>query len=127
MTTWITVCDTCKREDDGIAGADVGIIPSGARLADLVERAAAAEPAVAVRRFSCLMGCSRACNVTVQSAGKTGYTLAGFTPDPGVADALARWAALHAASDSGRVPYRQWPDAVKGHFVSRHPLVPEAP
>ena len=34
------------------------------------------------------------------------------------------YAALHAASDSGTVPYRDWPAAVKGHFVTRHPPLP---
>ena len=35
------------------------------------------------------------------------------------------WAALHAESDTGQVPYRQWPAAVKGHFVTRHPPLPD--
>jgi predicted metal-binding protein len=123
MTSWITICDTCRRADrpqgDGAAETD------GAVFAALVEAAAAGRAGLATRRISCLMGCSRACNVTVQAAGKMAYSLGEFAPDPAAAAALVDWAALHAASDGGIVPYRQWPAGVKGHFVSRHPALPE--
>ncbi len=119
MTTWVTVCDTCKRSDNEQTPL------SGARLAALVEAAAEGESQVRVRRHGCLMGCARACNVTVQGPGKLGYTLAEFTPEPAVAEALVRWAAMHAESATGQVPYRDWPEAVKGHFVSRHLPLPE--
>ena len=51
MTTWITICDTCKREgwDEGdMAQTD------GEKLATLIEDAAAGS-AVKTRRVSCLM------------------------------------------------------------------------
>lgn len=116
MTTWITVCDTCKRPETlaiGPEGTD------GERLAALIE--AAADDAVAVRRFSCLMGCARACNVTVQAEDKTGYSLGDFEPTAEAAAAIVAYGRLHDASDTGQVPYREWPEGVKGHFVSRHP------
>ncbi len=45
---------------------------------------------------------------------------------PKPAQAIVDYARLHAASDSGQVPYRQWPEGVKGHFVTRHPPLPPA-
>jgi predicted metal-binding protein len=119
--TWITVCDTCKREG-WQAGQDVPT--DGEVLARLVEAEAATQPDLAVRRHSCLMGCTRACNVAVQGPGKLAYTLGAFEPTPEAAAGICAWAALHATSDTGIVPYRQWPEAVKGHFVTRHPPLP---
>ena len=139
--TWITVCTTCKREGWREGEAET----SGERLAALVEAAveraagtattdggvAGVGPAgdgagsVRVRRHACLMGCSHACNAAVQGAGKMAYTLGRLAPEPEAADALAAWAALHAASGTGVVAYRSWPAPIKGHFVTRHPPLPE--
>lgn len=120
-TTWLTVCETCKR-DEWRAGEET---TSGEALAALVEACVPADGSVSVRRHACLMGCSRACNVAVQAQGKMAYTLGGLEPTEEVARGLLDWAALHAASDSGVVAYRSWPAAVKGHFVTRHPPLPE--
>lgn len=118
--TWVTVCDTCRREDRPKSAHRT----DGERLADAIE-AAAGGTGVAVRRFSCLMGCQGACNVTVQAAGKIGYTLGRFEPDAEAAAGIVRWATLHAQSPTGIVPYRGWPAVVKGHFVTRHPPLPD--
>ncbi|MCA8879941.1 MAG: DUF1636 domain-containing protein [Rhodobacteraceae bacterium] len=119
--TWITVCDTCKRP--GWTGSEGAT--DGALLAGHLDDAASQRPNVHVRRHSCLMGCPRACNIAIQAQGKLAYTLAEFTPDRAAADAIAAFAALHAKSDTGQVPYRTWPDGVRGHFVTRHPPLPE--
>ncbi|SFO86127.1 DUF1636 family protein [Tranquillimonas alkanivorans] len=120
MTTWITICDTCKREgwEPGADGRT-----DGEALAEQVE--AVVRPPLRTRRVSCLMGCSHGCNVAVQAAGKLCYTLGRFEPAEEAAQAIVDWAALHAESESGQVPYRQWPQGVKGHFVTRHPPLPE--
>jgi predicted metal-binding protein len=123
MTTYITVCDTCKCEgwDAETAGQT-----DGETLAALVESRAANEPDVVVRRHSCLMGCSGACNIALQSDGKLAYTLGRFDPTEEAADGIVSYAVAHAQSTSGQVPYREWPAAVKGHFVTRHPPLPPA-
>ena len=122
MTTWITVCDTCKRE----GWADTGMEKTdGEVLAALVEDAAAGTE-VKTRRVSCTMGCDRACNITVQAAGKINYSLGTFAATPEDAQAIVDYAGLHAASETGQVPYRAWPQGVKGHFVSRHQPLPDA-
>ena len=123
MTTWITICDTCKREGwDAASGAPT----DGEALAALIETGAQAmtDDIVKTRRVSCLMGCTRSCNVTIQGEGKLNYTLGEFTPDTEAAEAILNYARLHAESDSGQVPYRQWPTPIKGHFVTRHPPLP---
>ena len=120
MTTTITVCDTCKADDwDAASGRT-----HGEALAALVEAAAEGAGDVVVRRHSCLMGCDRACNVALQAPGKMAYTLGRFAPTEEAAEGIVAYAALHAAQPSGVVPYREWPPAIKGHFVTRHPPLP---
>ena len=122
MTSWITICDTCKRP-----GWDNGPMTStdGEALASAIE-ALAAEAGVATRRVSCTMGCERACNVIVQGQGKIGYSLGTFEGTAEDAAAIVAFAALHGESETGQVPFRQWPQGVKGHFVSRQLPVPPA-
>lgn len=116
VTTTITVCDTCKRagfdpETDGL--------PDGARLLEMVRTAAEGNETVRVRSTSCLMGCDYACNVAVQGMGKIGYAIGTFEAAPDQAQAIVDWAALHAASETGQVPYKTWPAEIKGHFRAR--------
>ncbi len=120
-TTWITICDTCKREDWAARGLDQ---TDGERLAALVE-AAAEGKAVRVRRTSCLMGCDHSCNIAIQAAGKLAYTLGRFEPSDEAAQGIVAYAEGHAESATGQVPYREWPQAVKGHFITRHQPLPE--
>ena len=121
MTTWITICDTCKR--DGWEAGDMSVT-DGERLAELIEGRVNGSGTVRTRRQSCLMGCKHGCNVAIQGAGKLAYTLGDFEPGGDAAEAIVSYAELHADSDTGQVPYRQWPEGVKGHFVTRHPPLP---
>ncbi|RLJ41126.1 putative metal-binding protein [Litoreibacter meonggei] len=121
MTTWITICDTCKRDDWEARAPGV---TDGETFADLIEAAATRTAGVRTRRHSCLMGCTRGCNVAIQGSGKLNYTVGEFEPSQEAAEAVVGYAALHAISESGQVPYKQWPQAIKGHFVTRHPPLP---
>ncbi len=114
MTTWITICDTCKRAGSEAAMSD------GEKLAELIE-AAVRETAIKTRRVSCLMGCKQACNVVVQAPGKLAYTLGAFEPSRDAAEGIVAYAVAHAQSETGQVPFRSWPAAIKGHFITRHP------
>lgn len=120
MTTWVTVCDTCKRDD---WDAETGELPDGERLAAAVE-AAASGTDVQTRRVSCLMGCSHSCNIAVQAEGKLAYTLGRFEATPDAAAGIIEYAQKHAASETGQVPFREWPLAIKGKFITRHPPLP---
>ena len=121
MTSWITICDTCKTEgwaEKGVEKTD------GTALAELIETAAAGRN-VKTRRVSCTMGCERACNIIVQGSGKIGYSLGKFSATTEDAQAIVDYAVMHGESETGQVPFRQWPVGVKGHFVSRHVPLPE--
>jgi predicted metal-binding protein len=119
MTTTIYVCDTCRwtaAEKTAPCGRTGGEI-----LAGHVERIAEGVPGVAVRRQSCLMGCERHCNTAIGAAGKLTYVLGQFDPGAEAAEAVVAYACLHRDSDTGQVPFRQWPQGVKGHFMARIP------
>ncbi len=115
MTT-ITVCTTCRTAAER---DDRTLPPSGEAFLLLLQ--AAANPGVSVRGTACLMGCEHGCNAAVSGNGKLTYVLGRFGGTEDDAAALAEFAAGHAASETGQVPFRQWPQGVKGHFVARVP------
>ena len=120
MPTIITICETCKREDwkeKGLKESD------GFELAQLIEKSSVTEEKVITRRHSCLMGFDHGCNVTIQDNKKLSYVLGNFKPTSEDAEAIILYANLHANSTNGQVPYREWPQAIKGHFVARIPPI----
>lgn len=126
--TEITVCDCCKSPLG--EPSDRG----GLALLRLVEDALAARPEterrrLRLRRFSCLMNCSRPCSAAIGAArgpAKLAYALGALPPTPDSAEALIDYALRHAESDSGVVAYAAWPEMVKGRFIARIPPSPEA-
>ncbi len=118
----VVVCSTCRlsaeqRENEhGQRG--------GALLAEVLRAVQQADPALApvdVQEMACLFACQRHCTVHVRAPGRTGYVLGGFTPAEADARAILEYAALHAASADGAVPYGAWPQGVKGKFITRTP------
>jgi len=123
VTTTITICDTCKREDWIARGVDT---TDGAALAAQIEAAATGVAGVRTRRHSCLMGCGKGCNLAFQGKDKITYVMGGFDPATDNAADIVEYARLHSLSETGQVPFKQWPQGVKGHFVSRLPVLDEA-
>lgn len=121
MTT-ITVCTTCRTPANRVEKTGD---PDGAGFLPRM-KAAAAGTGVTVRGTECLMGCEHGCNVAVQAAGKLTYVLGRFEGSTEDAGAVVAFAEGHAASRSGQVPFRQWPQGVKGHFISRVPPLEDA-
>ena len=118
----VVVCSTCRfsaEERDDPAGRR-----GGALLADALHAAKAADPAfadVAVQAMPCLFACTEFCTVHLRGPGKVGYVMGRFAADAEAARAILEYAAHFAASDTGQVPFKQWPAGVKGHFITRTP------
>ncbi len=120
----LVVCNTCRfsaeeREDpEGVRGGARLIAAlrarkdGDARLDDL-----------AIEEMPCLFNCTQHCSIHVRSPGKIGYVLGRFEPTAEAAQAILDYAVAYIASDEGVVPYRQWPEGVKGHFIVRVPPV----
>lgn len=124
MTVELIVCETCRRSEDPPEA-----IRPGAELVALMERVLADDPDLAaqvrLRPLRCLMSCRRPCAVAVRSARRMSYVLGDFAPDEATAETLTSYLRAYAATADGIVPFKQWPQGVKGRFVSRLPPLEE--
>ncbi len=119
--TSIVVCSTCKfkAEEPLNASGERG----GTALFRHVKDAAGAltTASISVEPMACLFACSQHCAVHLRAPGKIGYVLANFEPTPESAQALVEFALHYDQSLEGVVPYKNWPEGVKGHFLVRIP------
>ncbi|WP_033073424.1 DUF1636 domain-containing protein [Sphingopyxis sp. MWB1] len=119
----VVVCNSCRHRPD--ARHDDQGQSGGQRLFDALcrvkdEMAASAE--VAIQQMPCLFACGEACTIHLRAPGKIGYILGRFNGDEeGSARAIMDYAVHYAASAEGRVPYGDWPEGIKGHFIARVP------
>lgn len=114
----VVVCNTCR------VSAEERETPGGVRGGALLAaalREAAAGGDVAIQEMPCLFNCAQHCSIHLRAPGKIGYVLGRFEPTAEAARAIVDYAVAYAASDEGVVPYRQWPEGVKGHFIVRVP------
>lgn len=119
----VVVCNSCRhrpdarRDDQGRSG--------GRHLFDALRRIKAEAPTyegVAVQEMPCLFACGDYCTIHLRAPGKIGYILGRFTGDEeSSARAILDYAIHYAASAEGRVPYADWPEGIKGHFIARIP------
>ena len=118
----IVVCNTCRLS--AVAREDEHGTRGGALLVQhlrAVKDTKDCYSAVAVQEMPCLFACTEHCTVNLRAPGKVGYVLGRFTPDEEAARAILDYAVHYAASEHGRVPFSQWPQGVKGHFITRSP------
>lgn len=118
----IVACNTCRYSQE--ARDDAEGVRGGVRLVTALRSAKASDEryaAVAVQEMPCLFACTDFCTVHLRAPGKVSYVLGRFTPDDEAARAILDYAVHYAASDHGRVPFSQWPQGVKGHFITRSP------
>lgn len=114
----VVVCNTCRVSEAERETADG--VRGGALLAAAL-REIAEGSGVAVQEMPCLFNCAQHCSIHLRAPGKIGYVLGRFEPTVEAARAILDYAMAYAASDEGVVPYRQWPEGVKGHFIVRVP------
>lgn len=124
MTVTLTVCTTCKYkplqpfDDEGKSG--------GLRLAEAIEAELGNRNGKArVIRHECLWNCRNHCSVLIRSPGKPGYLVGRFEGEPSAAAAILDWTEAYAQSPEGKVPYRSWPEGMKGHFILNIPVLTE--
>ncbi|MAL24771.1 MAG: metal-binding protein [Croceicoccus sp.] len=118
----IVACNTCRHSAD--AREDSAGTRGGAQLVAAlrqVQESDARYAGVAVQEMPCLFACTDFCTIHLRAPGKVGYVLGRFTPDEDAATAILDYAVHYAASEHGRVPFKQWTQGVKGHFITRTP------
>jgi predicted metal-binding protein len=118
----VVVCNTCRVSAEERETADG--VRGGAVLAGELRTLVAGDPrfeGLAIEEMPCLFNCAQHCSIHLRAPGKIGYVLGRFEPTAEAAQAILDYAIAYAASDEGVVPYRQWPEGVKGHFIVRVP------
>lgn len=119
----IVVCTTCKFQDGrktDDAGRTAGGLLAEALQGLVTERG---RDDVSVVTQACLWNCNRPCSVVIRDDQRFSYVTGGHVPTVAQAEAILAWFDLHGASERGEVPFRQWPDAMRGHFIARIPPV----
>ena len=117
----LVVCSTCK------FAADQKFAPDGRTggqvLIDALQELLArrGRPDVRLDVQSCLWNCTRPCSVIIQDDQRYSYVTGGHAPRPEQAEAILAWFDQHGESETGEVPFRQWPDLMRGHFIARLP------
>jgi predicted metal-binding protein len=117
-TVEVIACTSCGGNDRDEAGRTLG-----ERLC--AELAVAAEgSAVRVTGMRCLWACAHRCAVHVRAPGRTGYVIGRLEPGGDAARGIIDYATAYGETADGAVPFKQWPQAVRGHFLCRIPSVP---
>lgn len=117
----LVVCTTCKFSlnsklaPDGRTGGETLL----GHVRDALQEAGRAD--VAVQPQACLWNCTRPCSVVLQDSDRFSYVTGGNAPTRAQAEAVIAWFDLHGQTPTGEVPIRQWPDAMRGHFIARIP------
>ncbi|MDV3458953.1 DUF1636 domain-containing protein [Sphingomonas sp. HF-S4] len=118
----VVACKTCRYSAD--ARDDAQGVRGGVRLVAALREVQAGDTryaGIAVQEMPCLFACQDHCTVHLRAPDKVGYVLGRFAPDEQSARAILDYAVHYAASDFGRVPFKEWPEGVKGHFITRTP------
>lgn len=118
----LIVCSTCRFSTD--EREDASGVRGGARLASALRDAAETHGGLAdlaIEEMPCLFNCAEHCSIHLRAPGKIGYVLGRFQPTTEAAGAILDYAVAYMESTEGVVPYRQWPEGVKGHFIVRLP------
>jgi predicted metal-binding protein len=116
--TTVYVCTVCRAKDDPEVRPGHALLEAlGARLTAEDRAIVAAEP------VECLGVCSRPCTVAMAARGKWTYVLGDFDNVADVDD-LIEAARRYTASETGLVPKKDRPDAMRKGIISRTPPAP---
>jgi predicted metal-binding protein len=120
--TNLIVCSTCRFSKDAredASGRRGGALFAEALAAALVEHRC--RHRVELQEMPCLFACASHCTAYIRAERRLGYVLGRFVPSREHAVALLDYISQYLDSIDGVVPYANWPDGVKGHFLVRVP------
>jgi predicted metal-binding protein len=121
----LVVCTTCKFSPDSKLAPDgrTGGEMLLSHLQDALQ--AAGRDDLRLEPQVCLWNCTRPCSVVMRDSERFSYVTGGNAPTREQAEAVIAWFDFHGQTETGEVPFRQWPNAMRGHFIARIP--PERP
>ncbi len=117
----IILCSTCRYSADSKTGPDGRT--GGETLIGHVQDALAtgARTDISVQTQACLWNCKRHCSVVLRDDQRFTYFTGKHLPTRAQAESIIAWFDMHGLSETGEVPFRDWPDAMRGHFIARIP------
>lgn len=119
----LVFCTTCRYSAENKTGPDgrTGGETLIGHMTDVLASAGRAD--VTIQTQACLWNCKRHCSVFLRDEGRFSYFTGDHVPTRAQAEAILAWFDLHGGTDTGEVPFRTWPDAMRGHFIARIPPV----
>lgn len=119
----IVFCTTCRYSAEEKLGPDG--VSGGETLARHIEDLLRVRQRVDIRiaRQACLWNCARHCSVVLRDDRRFTYFTGHHAPTRAQAEAILDWFDAHGRSKTGEVAFREWPDAMRGHFIARIPPV----
>jgi len=117
----LVFCTTCKHSAEAKTDADgrTGGENLMQHVRDVLKDTGRED--IHVTEQECLWSCKRHCNVWFRDTERFSYIAGDFEPTRQAAEAIVGWFELHGESELGTVPFRQWPDGMRGHFIARMP------
>jgi predicted metal-binding protein len=117
----VILCSTCKYSADSKTGPDgrtggetlIGHVRAAASNATFGE--------VEILTQACLWNCTKPCSVIFRDTRRFSYVTGGHEPSMEQAEAILQWFVLHGQTEEGEVPFRAWPQRMRGHFIARIP------
>jgi len=116
----IVMCTTCRFSAEEKFGPD-GRSGGETLIAHMREAIAARSCNITVETQACLWNCKRHCSVFLRDDERFSYFTGDHTPIRAQAEAILDWFELHEETETGEVPFHTWPDAMRGHFITRIP------
>lgn len=117
----LVICNTCKFSPESKFAPDGRT--GGQILIDHVRQALVDRTDVDVVEQACMWNCVRPCSVVIRDDERYSYITGGNAPTRDQAEAILTWFDAHGESATGEVPFKQWPQAMRGHFIARIPPV----
>ena len=117
----LVICSTCKfspeskTDSQGRTGGEILI----GHMREVLE----ARPDVTLETQICMWNCTRPCSVVMQDEQRYSYITGGNEPSRAQAEAILQWFDAHGETETGEVPFKLWPQAMRGHFIARIPPV----
>ena len=118
----IVLCTTCrysaleKTGPDGRTGGETLIAHVRDALAERGED-------LPLQTQACLWNCKRHCSVILRDEERFTYFTGDHPPSREQAEAILDWFSAHGETATGEVPFRHWPERMRGHFIARIPPV----
>jgi predicted metal-binding protein len=119
----IILCSTCRFSPDSKVAPD-GRTGGETLIAHMIdELREKGRDDITVETQACLWNCTRPCSVVLRDEQRFSYVTGSHEPSREQAQAILAWFDAHGETETGEVPFRQWPDRMRGHFIARMPPV----